>query len=257
MAAAVLRRRRAAAALFAALLLGSAAAHAAHGLSVDQESGYSRRGSGLVRKSSSSWLTAPWRLVHLGMEPILWEPARWLIENAGEGTTVALPDIGFVGWATDLAVYDTHGLVNREVARLYYLRRSRQATLNGDLVDDFTRVSPDYVLIRRARESGEGINPQEKALLSSGRFGAGWAEERTFRFNDLVDLVLFVRRPAPPTPSPETVVSRYRSAIRWSPRVPHLQIGLCLFHRSRGETAAAEEVASRGRERFPYASSFR
>ena len=44
--------------------------------------------------------------------------ARWLKANAGEGTLVALSDVGYISYYSGIKAIDTLGLVNRHLARL-------------------------------------------------------------------------------------------------------------------------------------------
>ncbi len=248
-------RRAAAYALGAVLLLG--AWQAAGDLRIDSDTRYMRRGGDLVFKDRHTWWIAPWRLPQRGFEPPLWEPSRWVMENARESSLTAFPDIGFLGYVTNARIYDTQGLVNRNVSRLFYLKRKLQNSLEGDLLDDLIFASPDYVFLRVRHDNGEGVNVLEKTLLASPRFARIWLAGFSLPFSRGLDLKLFVKKSVAASPPATVIESRYREAIRWNPRVPYLYAGLHQLYLRLGEREKAEQVAREARARFPHAVSFR
>ena len=238
-----------------ALLLVSAGGYLGHGLRVESDGRYSRQGS-LQLKWRKTWWTAPWKLPSLGFESLLWPQTSWIMENAGEKTLTALPDIGFFGYVTDLPIYDIQGLVNGSLSRLFYMKRQKREYIDGELLQDFTEAAPDYVFLRRHRQSGEGLNPLERVVLSSEALSTGWVRGEPYGFSQDLEMEFYIKNP-PPETAPEALrLERYREAIRWNPRVPTLYAGLRDLYYRLGETALAEEVSREAKGRFPFARSF-
>jgi hypothetical protein len=238
-----------------ALLLISAGGYLGHGLRVESDGRYSRQGD-LHLKWRKTWWTAPWKLPSLGFESLLWPQTRWIMENAGEETLTALPDIGFFGYVTDLPIYDTQGLVNGSLSRLFHMKRQKRDYVDTELLRDFIEAAPDYVFLRRRRQSGEGLNPLERVVLSSPVLSAGWVRGDPYGFSQELEMEFYVKKPPPGGASDELRLERYREAIRWNPRVPTLYAGLRDLYYELGETAMAEEISREAKERFPFARSF-
>jgi arabinofuranosyltransferase len=222
-----------------AAFLGLAGWLAVSGLLIDRDTRWSR-GSALfmAKRGLGEWLTRPWEIPRRGFEAILWPQTRWVIEKAALGATVAMSDIGFLGYVTDARLYDTLALVNPSLAGIFHRRGLLGTDLDAALEEDFRRAAPDYAMLRRKREDGKGLNPLENALTRSPWFGSGWEPIREFAIGGGYSYHLYTRIPAPGGPTVEEVARRYREAVRWNPRVPAIREAYRDFLAGSGDTDA-------------------
>ncbi|MBI4859086.1 MAG: hypothetical protein HY815_02255, partial [Candidatus Riflebacteria bacterium] len=128
-----------------------------------------------------------------------------LQKRAGEalsrpgGQTVVVGDIGRIGYATEMEILDTKGLVNREAVRGFSVRQGATGpTMVADCGWVFAR-KPDWILVLvEPRGSGppRGFYPTDASLMEDPRLTSGYALQTTLRQPGFsLSYLLYRRRP--------------------------------------------------------------
>jgi hypothetical protein len=78
--------------------------------------------------------------------------AEWICQHSSEETTIAVPEIGLIGWYCDRKIIDPYGLVSPEM--IPYVQ-------NGDRLGGVIALRPDLIVITNMPKDGQPFDIPE------------------------------------------------------------------------------------------------
>jgi hypothetical protein len=167
-----------------------------------------------------TWKPAAWVLqvpsrVRQGFDARLAGVTRWSLEHVSPRHVVATGDIGFPAWTADERIVDLAGLTDRALARIVPAQDTRayEAYLR--------RRAPDVVVFRVER--GRAAAPYDALTAASGVLAGLVLADSVGTYGHDARALIYRRPDRSLETSPDSVLARYDSAIRWNPRVRALR----------------------------------